>query len=71
MNYEHALDFHVAEFDRQVADLRSILLQKDYDNDQSPEVIRLQKDILKIVAQTFRLKQSHAHAEDLAKRTSP
>jgi hypothetical protein len=64
MTYEDALDFHVREFDRQVADLRSIMLQANYDNDESPEVLRLRKDILQIVTQTFLLKQTHARAAD-------
>ena len=65
MTYDDALQFHVREFDRQVADLRAIMLTPNYDNDESPEVIRLKKDILKIVTQTFILKQAHTRATDL------
>jgi hypothetical protein len=67
MTYTEALDFHVREFDRQVADLREIMMRDNYDNDESPEVIRLRHDILKIVKQTFILKQCHTRATDLAK----
>jgi hypothetical protein len=65
VTYDDALHFHVREFDRQVADLRAIMLQANYDNDESPEVVRLKKDILKIVTQTFVLKQCHGRANDI------
>lgn len=68
MTYDDALGFHVREFDRQVADLRAIMLEPNYDNDMSPEVIRLGEDIRKIVTQTFVLKQCHSRSRSLAER---
>lgn len=68
MNYEDALGFHVREFDRQVKDLRQILLTPNYDNNESPEVKRLLSDISKIAQQTFLLKQCHSNAESFSKK---
>lgn len=71
MTYDDALGFHVRELDRQVSDLRAILLTPNYDNDESPEVVRLKKDILTIVTQTFILKQCHTRACGLAEKVAP
>lgn len=69
MNYNDALESHIREFDRQVSDLRHIMLQDDYDNVESPEVVRLQHDIRAIIQQTFALKVCHSRAKSYAKPT--
>lgn len=68
MTYEDALGFHLREFDRQVSDLRAILEQPNYDNNESPEVLRLKKDIIKIADRTFVLKQAHANAKSIQEK---
>lgn len=67
MTYQDSLEFHLREFDRQVSDLRGIMAQPDYHNEESPEVLRLKKDIVKIADQTFLMKQCHSRAMSLAK----
>lgn len=65
MTFNDALGAQIREFDRQVADLREIMLRPNYDNDESPEVIRLKKDIIAIVGRTFLLKQVQSRAESI------
>lgn len=68
MTFADGLQAQVREFDRQVADLREIMLRPNYDNDESPEVIRLKRDIIQIVTRTFILKQVQSRAQDIIER---
>ena len=68
MTYEEALAAHVRKYDWLTGRLRDILLQPNYDNDESLEVKGLREDISAIIKQTFTLKQCHSNAIGILER---
>lgn len=68
MTYEESLAAHVRRYDRLTDRLRQIMLERNYDNDESPEVRDLKRDIASNISETFTLKQCHSNAISIVER---
>lgn len=65
MTYDEMLQAHVRDFDRVAARVRAIMLEKNYDNDESAEMKSLRGELQDTVHRAFRLKVCHGRSETL------
>lgn len=68
MTYDEMLQAHVREFDRMVARIRAIMLERNYDNDESPEMKDLRRDLSDVIMRTFRVKCCAVETESILTR---